>query len=194
MYHIRSASLATIPENLITNPELEIAYTKAQTNSTAHSSFELWHQILFEAFPKAADGQTGLSFTVMPLSDPSQAQPDEDLFISVSLDTLPASIKPAPILFAMGLHGPDKDTKLERELLVVRFVAWCKQKVPPNTGLRAVYGLLTMGTHARLVKYIKEEEVLRPYMKDQWLDAKEDGWRTRIYDIKNSIAEVMETM
>lgn len=184
MYHIRSASLAPLPESLITTSQLDSDYVKAQVN--APETPQLWRNILVEEFPKPDSSTQGTpNFTISPAPEPTGV-PGDDQMITVSFTPTKSNHDPR-VLVAMGLHGMDRDTKNERELLLVRFVTWSKRELRTGSGVPTFFGLLVLGTHARMVKYDKNEEVLRPFHDDEWLDARNDGWRTIINDVKSNI-------
>jgi len=186
MYQIRSASSAPPRESLITNPGLEAAYLDALQNTDSNATLELWRNILTHEFPNSnADD----SFIISSM-DPSgiKALAGEDVSIVVSLRAPPKAGHDPRVLLALGFQGKDKDTKDERELLVVRFVAWSKQETNKDSGIRYLFGLLVMGIHARLLKYDKHEEALKPFHEDEWLGAGSGKWRGMVEDVKGAIA------
>lgn len=190
MYQIRSAS-STSRENLLTNPRIEAAYLDALQDTNPNAALELWHSILIQEF---SSSNVGDSFIINSM-DPSEikALVGGDVSIAVSLGTPKAEHDPR-VLLALGFQGKDKDTTDERELLVVRFVAWSKKETKKDSGIRYLFGLLIMGIHARLLKYDKHEGSLEPFHEDEWLDARSGKWRGMIDDMKEAIAEGVAAM
>jgi len=190
MYQIRNASAPPPRESLITNAELEEAYLNALQNTNSNAALQLWHNILTQEFPSSSAGD---SFVISSIADPSKLKAGEDISITVSLRNPPKAEHDPRVLLALGFQGKDKDTKDERELLVVRFVAQLKE-MKKASGIRYLFGLLVVGVHARLLKYDKHEDALKPFHEDEWLDAGNYNWRGMVEEVKKAIAEGVAAM
>lgn len=197
MYHIRNASLAPDYDNhegLITTAQLEAAYKDAQLKTDSYSTQALWHTILVQQFPEHNSTNPRLSFKISNIIDHSEINAGHYRGFGVSFVNRPNDNYDPRVLLVIGLQGQDRDTVIERQLLVVRLVEWSKRELKKGRGIRFFFGLLVVGTHARLVKYDKYEEVLKPFFDDQWFDAKDAKWSEMMDDVKRSIADAVSVM
>ena len=176
--------------SLITNSHLEAAYANTQHNTNPSAISDLWREILTTELLQTSS-QSAPPFTISSTTHYSKVKAGSDLCITTSFTTVPWPGHDPRVLLALGFQGSDKDSSVERELLVVRFVDWAKRELRAGSGLRLFYGLLVVGTYARVLKYDKHEGVLKPFHDRKWFDAKSQKWRGIMDDVKKGISDAV---
>lgn len=188
---MESVLLGPVKEgSLITNSRLEHAYANTQQNTNPSTTQDLWREILTTELLQTSS-QSIPTFTISSLTHHSEVKAGSDLYIIISPTTAPCPGHDPRVLLALGFQGSDKDSSVERELLVVRFVEWAKRELSVSSGPRLFYGLLVVGTYARVLRYDKHEGVLKPFHGKVWLDAKSQKWRPIMDDVKKGILDAV---